>query len=325
MKTMKWLIRREVWEHKGMFFWAPLVASVLILLAVAAVTVKTASMHELTGTSITINGRVIDAHVHGVPPEFGEKVGAVWSSGYLLPAVPVIVLMTIAVFFYCLGTLYDERRDRSILFWKSLPVSDRETVLSKVATATVVVPLYYLAVGFVLSVAVLGVTGVVLWSAKGLNLLPYVLSNGATYTAPLLVVGMLPVYVLWALPTVGWLMMVSGWARSKVFLWAVGLPFMALVVLRILAHLSGDAFNADWFVQNVLGRLLGGLVPGTWIGVEDIPTAQLVDPATQALNLGRLFSASWGTLLAPSVWIGAAAGVAMLAAAVRIRRWRDEG
>ena len=38
MKTMKWLVRREFWEHKGMFFWAPIIAAGLIVLAVLAAT-----------------------------------------------------------------------------------------------------------------------------------------------------------------------------------------------------------------------------------------------------------------------------------------------
>src|SRR3546814_20822192 len=47
----------------------------------------------------------------------------------------LVVVLGFVVFFYCLGALYDDRRDRSILFWKSLPVSDASTVLSKVFSA----------------------------------------------------------------------------------------------------------------------------------------------------------------------------------------------
>ena len=40
----------------------------------------------------------------------------------------------------CIRDRYDERKDRSVLFWKSLPVSDRDTVLSKAVSALVVAP-----------------------------------------------------------------------------------------------------------------------------------------------------------------------------------------
>ena len=56
-------------------------------------------------------------------------------------------MLGFVVFFYCLGSLYDERKDRSVLFWKSLPVSDRDTVLSKALSALVVAPTLAIAVG----------------------------------------------------------------------------------------------------------------------------------------------------------------------------------
>ena len=42
--------------------------------------------------------------------------------------------------FYCLDALHGERRDRSILFWKSLPVSDLTTVLAKASVPCRVLP-----------------------------------------------------------------------------------------------------------------------------------------------------------------------------------------
>lgn len=62
----------------------------------------------------------------------------------------------------------------------------------------------------------------IVFAVTGANLFGLILSNANFYLAPLRLIGLLPVYLVWALPTIGWLMMVSAWARSKVFLWAVG-------------------------------------------------------------------------------------------------------
>ena len=116
------------------------------------------------------------------------------------------VVLAFVVFFYALGSLYDDRRDRSILFWKSLPVSDTQMVLSKAAWALLLAPLVAVGVGIVI--------GLVLWIISALTLSVNGVSAGTavfTHSHPLRIIGgvlaSLPVYILWALPTVGWLML----------------------------------------------------------------------------------------------------------------------
>ncbi|MFD2365690.1 hypothetical protein [Pseudoduganella sp. GCM10020061] len=321
MKTMKWLVRREFWEHKGMFFWAPLIAAGLIVLAVAAASIKGATQMD---NVVEINGHVVTTKVNGLPQEAVETVGTVLSATYLVAAGPLLLLMTFALFFYLLGAMYDERRDRSILFWKSLPVSDSQTVLSKVAAAMVVVPLIYLVISIAMAAISLMIGSLAMMS-KGINLFPVLFSEPSLYTGPLMVLGLLPVYILWALPTVGWLLMVSSWAKSKVFLWAVGVPLMLLAVLNMLTVAFSLHWDLEWFGVNVILRALGGLVPGMWLGFEGLDADAFIHTADKAPDFTGLFTASWGTLAGANVWIGAAAGIAMIAVAVRMRRWRDEG
>ncbi|HEU4852480.1 MAG TPA: hypothetical protein VFT37_10035 [Telluria sp.] len=321
MKTMKWLVRREYWEHKGMFFWAPLIAAGLIVLAAAAASIKASSS---VGERLEVNGREVAVHVNGIPEAAQETLAGVLSATYMVTSAPLILLMTFTLFFYLLGAMFDERRDRSILFWKSLPVSDSQTVASKVIAALVLVPLLYVAISIAMSVITL-IIGSLALMAHGINLAPAILSNSALYKAPLMVIGLLPVYMLWALPTVGWLLMVSSWAKSKVFLWAVGVPLMLLAVLQMITFAFGLPLDVDWFGQNIVVRGLGSLVPGIWVGFENLDPHVVVDTADKVPDFTALFTQSWGTLLSPNVWIGAVAGAAMIAVAVRMRRWRDEG
>lgn len=311
MNTMKWLIRREFWEHKGMLLWAPLAAAALIaLLAATALLLGHDFTYEVNGVGGPIGDIVVEGHAR-------TGMAAAMTKHYMAAALPLFMMLGVLVFFYCLGALHDERRDRSILFWKSLPVSDRATVLSKVALALVVAPLIVLAIGTVESLLLL-LAGCGMLLLHGSNLFAAVLASPDLYLAPLRVLSLLPVYMLWALPTVGWLLMVSGMARSKVFLWAVGGPLLAAMLMGWADKVLRLGVDSSWFLHTIVARILLGVAPGSWVLFTNLEER----PALQGQGL---FAASWATLAQPGLWVGAAAGVAMIAVAVWMRRRREEG
>ena len=329
MNTMKWLLRREYWENKGAFLWAPLVVALVMLAFIGATAGYALATHGL-GDSVIVNGHHMSKTqmLSAMPLEVRTKMAAIVANVWLAACAPLFGVLPVVVFFYCLAALYDDRRDRSILFWKSLPVSDQQTVLSKVVTAVCVAPLITIAIGT--GVALLMVLiGLSAASFNGLHLFALVLGNPDFYLAPLRLVGLLPVYVLWAIPTVGWLLMVSAWARSKVFLWAVGVPVLVAVLAKwanvILGETMTGGFDVKWLVNQVILRGLAGLVPGAWLQFSDMAPAALVNHVDRTVDAGSFFTQSWLTLLEPGVWIGAAIGMAMLFVAVRLRRWREEG
>jgi ABC-2 type transport system permease protein len=330
MNTMKWLLRREFWENKGSMFWAPVVAAVLLFCVMSSSIMYGAAQGEfdkqLTIKMQTEGDRTTTVHtgIGELAADKVEKVAQVAASGYIAFAAPLFAMLAVVSFFYCLNALHDERRDRSILFWKSLPVSDTQTVLSKVVTAGVVAPLITIAVGVFLSVLILFVAGAVA-AFKGINIIGPVLSNANFYLTPLQLLGLLPVYLVWALPTIGWLLLVSSWAKSKVFLWAVGAPLLFVAVLKWATYILGVGIKMDWVMQNIIARGLVGLVPGNWLPLAHVDKAALVNHGNDALVLSDAFTASWMTLGTPQAMIGAVAGAAMIFAAIRIRRWKDEG
>jgi ABC-2 type transport system permease protein len=273
---------------------------------------------------VKVQGESISHAFNAIPAAERAQVIDVVSNVYLATAAPLYLMLSVVVFFYCLGALYDERRDRSILFWKSLPVSDPQTVLSKVLTALCVAPLITIAMATFTSVLLLLIGGLVL-AVNGINLFGDVLSNPAVYLAPLRVLGLLPVYIVWALPTVGWLLMVSAWARSKVFLWAVGAPLIAMVIVKWVEVLFGIDMNLHWFGQNVLARGFVGLFPGIWLPLDHVPTSTMVQGDHGVVDMASVFLQSWKSLGSPHAWLGALAGAAMIYAAMRLRRWKDEG
>jgi ABC-2 type transport system permease protein len=326
--TMKWLLRREFWEHKGSMFWAPLIVGSLLVVLLGC-TISYGILSHGIPTHVTINGQALQhARLDQILPEETKLMVAKIASGmYLGAAAPLFAILVGVVFFYCLGALYDERRDRSILFWKSLPVSDPMTVLSKAVTAMVVAPAITLVLAVAASLALLFILCMVL-STQGLNLFAAVLASSDLYLSPLRLAALLPVYVVWALPTVGWLMLVSSWAKSKPFLWAVGVPVVTLVIIKwinaALENFSGQTLLLSHYASDVVARILGGIVPGIWFTFQ--PGLQTgMRPSENGFDMGGIVSQSYLSLAGIDAWIGVALGVAMLYAAVRMRRWRDEG
>jgi ABC-2 type transport system permease protein len=129
---------------------------------------------------------------------------------------------------------------------------------------------------------------------------------------------------VWALPTVGWLMLCSSWARSKPFLWAIMIPVMAGIFISWFDVMNAVNLDSTWFWRNVVARVLGGVFPGTWIDVANTDVLHLKRPG-DLIQQGALLKTMYSVLATPQAWIGAAAGTAMIAASIRLRRWRDEG
>ena len=316
---LKWLLRREYWENRGGFFWGPVIAGAIIVgLNLILAVIGSIAARRSMGSS----GFVFD---HADTHEVGQALGAMGDGMLVGGVIVACIVLAFVVFFYALGCLYDDRRDRSILFWKSLPVSDSQMVLSKLAWALVLAPVLAVAIGLLI--------GLALWLISALT----ITVNGVpaahavfTQSHPLRIIGgvlaCLPVYMAWALPTIGWLMFCSAAARSKPFLWAVLVPVLACVVISMTTILPGVDIAHDRVWYTLAYRGLLSAVPGAWFptisGVVDTSGAiNTPDDLAGAINLAR----SWQAFASADLWIGAVVGIALIAAAIRLRRWRDEG
>jgi ABC-2 type transport system permease protein len=286
-RPMYWSIRRELWENRSIYI-APL--------AVAAV--------YLFGFLISLfwvprSMRGMGAH-EPLPPV--NVLAMPYSHAWML----IMLISLLVGIFYSLDALHSERRDRSILFWKSLPVSDLTTVLSKASIPFAVLPLITLAITVALQLIMLLLNAAVrLVSSSG---------TGVPWVPPLFEMELVTLYAtavmaLWHAPLYGWFLLVSGWARRATFLWAV-LPPVAIAATEYIAfHTS--------YVGSLLHDRLGGFTAaafdlkdknGVPIDAHFIPLAQLAP--------GRFLSS-------PGLWIGLVFAAIFLAAAVRMRRYRD--
>lgn len=327
LRTFTWLLRREFWEHKGGFFWAPIWAGgISLLLTLMGLILAEVAAGRATGLGdsigkrdVIINGLDLSTITAQMNADDLQKLtdGLAMSTASAM-FWPLLVLGFV-VFFYCLGSLYDERKDRSILFWKSLPISDRDTVLSKVTSAMVVAPAIAFAVGVVCVFAfLLLLSGFVLLHHG--NPITLLWSPGKVLGIIGLALAALPIYALWALPSVGWLLLCSVAARSKPFLWAITLPVFAGVLLTWLDWMTSLALGSAWFWKHVVEHLLGGVFPGTFLGAMDKATL----PSLLSTDYWVVTKTMYSVLAVPQLWIGALAGVLMIVAAIWLRRHRDD-
>ena len=297
MNNILMLMRREVWEHRSLWI-TPLVLAGVLLIIAAFGGVNYGDNPGDFSFGITDHQRLPE---HMTPPN--DVRLAVIASVYAMLTVTQFVVLGIVVFFYLLDTLLAERRDRSILFWKSLPVSDGEVVTSKALTALVAAPLFVLAVSAVMLVLVAGI------AALRLGDLPFTPWSAEVWLKlQVVMLGFVPMVVLWYLPLAGYLLVVSVWARKNAFLWAV-LPWVAILIIE------GLITRTTKFAE-FLGDRFGGFVQVMkFHESRDFDASNLVGGAYS--YIGRVFAH-------PEIYVGAAAGLALIYAAVRIRRYRDD-
>ncbi|MCD9028665.1 hypothetical protein LDO26_10655 [Luteimonas sp. BDR2-5] len=325
------LLRREYWEHRGGIFWAPLIAGgISLLLSLGLLVVAIVFAHRsaadgntvlMASNGVTINGLDLGALAAQLSREdMRQLADGLYVTLLMASSWPFMVMIFVA-FFYCLGALYDDRKDRSVLFWKSLPISDSATVLSKVVTATLVIPLLATLIAIVTMLLFLVALSIAA-AAHGANPLPLLWGNGTAFLLAAQYLAAIPVYAAWALPTVGWLLLCSAWAKSKPFLWAVLIPVAFGVAASMTGLLQLAGLDRHWLWGNVIARLLLGTVPMTGADLSYVQrSAMQGGDVTDLLSFAGVYS----NFATPAMWIGIAGGALMIFLAIRLRRWREEG
>jgi ABC-2 type transport system permease protein len=281
-RRLYWAVRRELWENRSIYL-APLaVAGVFLFGFLISLVHLPAKMRA----ALALNA----AQQHALQQPYMMAAGALMLTGMIVGV------------FYCLDALYGERRDRSVLFWKSLPVSDLTTVLSKA-----LIPIFVLQL---LTVAITVVTHTIMLLLSSAALLGSGLSVATLWNQVsfvqisfLLLYHLVILHGLWHAPFYGWFLMVSSWAKRAPFLWAVLPPLGIGIVEKI-------AFNTTHLGGLLLYQLNGGgNMNSEAPGSAPVDMLGHFEPGTQ--------------LSTPGLWIGLAVTAAFLAIAVWLRRNRE--
>jgi ABC-2 type transport system permease protein len=284
-----WLVRREFWENRAIYM-APLASAGFVFFGFLL-------------SMITLSHRIRTAETHDL-----SQLHDIIVIPYFIAVGLILFTAVVVTVFYCLDALYGERRDRSILFWKSMPVSDLNTVLAKAFIPIVVLQLLPFAIVVATQTLMLllnsaalvgsGQSAAALWTQLALF-----------QTWMVLLYHLVTVHMLWYAPIYCWLLLVSAWARRTPFLWAFLPPIAICVVEKIV-------FNTSYFCNLLKYRLTG---PAESVAMHADPgaaTSYDMRSAMMPIPLGKFLST-------PGLWIGLLFAAAFLYAAARMRRYRD--
>lgn len=297
------LVRRELWEHRSLYV-TPVVVGLVMTLMLLTGYVFASGFHELVDLGIVgAQNMLADAHRRAALGAFLFGIASIF---FLASGILAI--------FYCLDALYAERKDKSILFWRSLPITDAETVISKLLTVGLAIPLIAFAV-----VVVTHLVNLVVLSA-------FVSIEGGSpafmvwKSVPLLDVWMtLLVFLLalpiWFSPFIGWFLFVSAWTKRMPLLTAF-LPILVLPMLEYFVFRSHFLFSA---IQSRFHEMpiVSGIDPALFLNEEALTERTQTVSLLSFLDIGKF-------LTSPALWGGVLVCGVFITAAIYIRRYRDD-
>jgi ABC-2 type transport system permease protein len=291
------LVRREFWEHRSLWM-APLCVTVLLLLC-ALLT------HGALKIDAADSAEWLDPHIKTVVFALAQ-----WGL-----TIPHYLVMLLVMNFYLLDCLYAERKDRSILFWKSLPVTDGATVLSKLFVGCVILPL-----GTYVLALVTDVLFTIIWDLRALigQAPELVVWDTVAFlkTQTLMFLGLV-ISILWYAPFLGCFLLASASVRRNVLMWVTVVPLLALIVERIgfgvryLSNFLDYRVYGIWGTLHVESAVLNSLTNVGGAEVVSIPAV------FDRIHVGAAF-------IDIDLWLGILFTAACLFAAARIRRYRDD-
>ncbi len=297
------LLKREFWEHRAIWAAPAAIGAVIGLLA-------------LTGqVTMSAFGEAVDLAILGA-----QNIDAAHRKVFFMGLFGVITTIFalvgwIVIVFYALDALYAERKDKSILFWRSLPITDAETVISKLLTAMLVIPLVTVAFLFVTEIIVL-ILGSVWVMAEGGNAGHLVWSSAPIadmWLSSIIVAIAMP---LWLSPFVGWFLFVSAFAKRS----PLAIAFLPIFVVPMLERLIvGTSLFRDAIFVRTFQPPLANPEDLAWMDADHLPEGLTEDMISVLANLDI-----GGFLLSPSLWVGLVVCGLFTAAAIYVRRYRDE-
>ena len=297
------LIKREIWEHRSIYVTPIAIAVVVSLVSLAGMVTISAFDKEVNMALFGASNIAGDAEREAAMTVF--FLGTSW-----------VFLFGLAILttFYTLDSLYAERKDKSILFWRSLPITDAETVVSKLLTAVLVLPLVTVA-----AIIVTHLVNLVITSG-------WVIARGGN--AAHLIWGSVPLFdnwaaalivtvasAIWMSPLIGWFLFVSAFTKRSPLLMA----FMPLIIIPIVEWIF---FRSKIFASAVFGR--GEMIPlfresdlEHFFDEERMRVNEELVRLLAHIDIGKF-------LLSPSVWAGVVVCGLFATAAIYLRRYRDE-
>jgi ABC-2 type transport system permease protein len=276
-----WSVLSELWEFRSIYI-VPMAAAAVFLIAFA------------------INMRHWGDRLRSVEALNPAQIPQFIQRPYDLAALLMMGATLLVAIYYCLETLHAERRDRSILFWKSLPVSDLTSILAKASVPIFILPLITIIVVVVLH-CFMALIGATIAGASGFTAAGYWHSLSLVRVWLVLLYHMVAIHGLLFSPFYGWMLLISAWARRAPLLWAT-IPWLIVAILQQM--IFGTDYLGALFQYSAMNAPASAAFP-----------PDHVHPMTMT-SLGKF-------LISPGLWISLVITTAFLFLAARIRRTRE--
>ncbi len=229
------LLKREVWEHRSIWL-TPVAIAIVVTLGVLAMLMFASGF-----------AAELDIAIFGAQNIAGDAERQAILTGFFLGTSWLfIIALAILTIFYCLDSLYAERKDKSILFWRSLPVTDAETVISKLITAIIIIPL--VTVLGIIATHLVNLIVTSIWvSMKGADGGMLIWGSVALFDNWMAAFIVVLASGIWMSPFIGWFLLVSAYTKRSPLLMA----FMPPILIGLL---EGIILRTHFFAENVLAR-----------------------------------------------------------------------
>ena len=297
--TLFTMIRREIQEHKLAFIYAPFIVALVLCLVIISVYL---GLTDIQTTTFNFSTELYDEEFQeDMLQATPESKTAVIRSGLTVLGLPILLTVGFGLLAYSLSTFADERKDRSLIFWRSLPVSDLTTVMSKLIFVVIVIPLLVVPNLFLLQL-------ISLLSVSFYFVSNDIVSFGYVWSSYFIsdwfrIIFSLWAQDLWSLPILLWLMLAGTYFKKPVI--GAIVPLVALVVLEGIIF---KANNIQEFIENRLGF---------WSRSDSFPIeyaeARVVD-----------ISDIYLLLTTQAFWIGILASVVLIAVIVYTRSTNND-
>lgn len=312
--TMPTLIKRELWEHRGAFLITPITIAISILiLSIMAMIIMNTAMLEMDGERF-----ILKEQIQHFSLQSDESLQHTWGQIFFGISSVFNSVLFIILIFYLLGSLSDDRKDRSVLFWKSMPVSDTETVLSKLLSALVLAPILVVIAASLTHLGMMLLSMVFIAMGDG-SLWQLTLKPAPLFTTFFKTLLTYLVHGVWMLPFYGWLLLASAFARRKPFLMAIAPLFIIMILENFFSMLTDLNIQDNFITPFILGRFKDGVLP---VGLE-------IRDNNDAFSIENYAHQDWLMPLLErfaslDLWLGVALGSVFIIAAIWLRRYRDD-
>lgn len=316
IKTMKALMLREYWEHRGAFLKAPIIIGIVLL--VISIGAYITAIVLANKTSSTEMAQMALNELTQLSP---EQLSFFWAGQMMSTSTLYLMVLFFVLFFFLLGSLFDDRKDQSILFWKSLPISDASTVLSKLITAVILVPLLFTVIYMIVMVLLMLLASIALLF-HGQNPWTLVWQPASLILGAKTMLLAIFVQMLWALPIYGWLIFSSSISKRRPFLFAVFIPAIVAFSMYWMNVLTFQFSNTSMFKKpiNHLGQSMFPYAAGLSnhrsfnFNMANIEDGSQVD---------KIMNNMINSILSTDILYGAVFCALMVSLAIWIRRYRN--